>query len=79
MNDITVNVSSKGQITLPKAARQRLGVRPGGQVRLKLGAQPKVVLEKQPGVKDYQGKFTGFWGDRDPAEELRERRDSDRL
>lgn len=78
MKDITLTVSSKGQITLPKAARQKLGIVPGQQVRLRLGSQPKVVIEKAPVVQDFYGKFAGFWGDSDPAEEIRALRDNDR-
>lgn len=79
MTEITLTVSSKGQITLPKAARQKLGIKPGGHVRLNFGRQSKLTIEKAPTIDDYYGKFKGFWGDRDPVEEIRELRDNDRL
>jgi AbrB family looped-hinge helix DNA binding protein len=77
MTEITLTVSSKGQITLPKAARQRLGIKPGGQISLKLGRQPKLTIEKAPTIENYYGKFKDFWGSRDPVEEIRELRDND--
>jgi len=79
MTEITLTVSSKGQITLPKAARQKLGIKPGGQVSLKFGNRSKLTLEKTPTIEDYYGKFPNLWGGRDPVRMIRELRDNDRL
>jgi AbrB family looped-hinge helix DNA binding protein len=79
MTEITLNVSSKGQITLPKAARERLGVEPGGRVLLNFGKDPKVVIKKSPTIEDYYGKFPDLWDGQDPVKIIRELRDNDRL
>jgi len=41
----TATVSEKGQITLPKALRDRLGIRPGSQLELR--AEPDGTLRVQ--------------------------------
>jgi AbrB family looped-hinge helix DNA binding protein len=79
MTEITLTVSSKGQITLPKAARQKLGIKPGGQVRLRLGNRPQLTIEKEPTIEEYYGKFPNLWGGHDPVKMIRELRDNDRL
>lgn len=79
MTEITLTVSSKGQITLPKAARQKLGIKPGSRLRLQKVSSTKLVLEREKTIDDYYGKFKGLWGDRDPVELIRELRDNDRL
>ena len=40
-------VTSKGQITLPKEIRDRLGVRPGDRVRFRETADGTVVVEPE--------------------------------
>jgi AbrB family looped-hinge helix DNA binding protein len=39
-------VTSKGQVTIPKAVRMRLGLRDGGKVRFELPADGAVVLKQ---------------------------------
>lgn len=79
MKETTLTLSSKGQITLPKAAREKLNVAPGGRISIKFSKRPIVTIEKAPDIKDFYGKFKGFWGDKDPAAEIRRRRDNDRV
>ena len=40
-------MTSKGQITLPKAIRERLGLRPGDRVRFRETADGTVVVEPE--------------------------------
>lgn len=42
-------VTSKGQVTIPKAVRDRLGIEPGNAVDFKLNADGNVVLLKVGG------------------------------
>jgi AbrB family looped-hinge helix DNA binding protein len=49
----TVTISSKGQFTIPKALRKRLGMQPGNTVELwvekgRLRARLRKVMPKQP-------------------------------
>jgi AbrB family looped-hinge helix DNA binding protein len=39
-------VTSKGQVTIPKAVRDRLGITPGSAVAFELAADGRVVLVK---------------------------------
>ena len=42
-------VTSKGQVTIPKAVRDRLGIEPGNVVDFELGLDGRVVLVKRNG------------------------------
>jgi len=52
----TAKVSSKGQITLPKELRERLGLKPGERIILKV-EDNRVTLEKLPDVLSLYGVF----------------------
>ena len=39
-------VTSKGQVTIPKAVRERLGIGPGSQVAFELAADGNIVLRR---------------------------------
>jgi antitoxin PrlF len=43
---IEATVTSKGQVTLPKALRKELGIDAGSRVRFTLGANGKAQMEK---------------------------------
>ncbi|MGE0223728.1 MAG: AbrB/MazE/SpoVT family DNA-binding domain-containing protein [Acetobacteraceae bacterium] len=43
---MTTTVTAKGQITIPKAVRERLGIGPGNAVDFELGADRRVTLVK---------------------------------
>lgn len=47
----TVNLTSKGQMTLPKAAREKIGVKPRGQVVVEIGKKD-VKIQKAPELED---------------------------
>ena len=47
MTTAIVKISSQGQLTLPKAMREMLGVEPGGELKLKFNSDDnKVELER---------------------------------
>lgn len=71
---MTSTISSKGQITLPKHARDALGIHPGQELEYEI-KDGTVIVRKRLTIQDYYGKLDGFWGPRDPAEEIREWRD----
>ncbi len=75
---ITLTVSSKGQITLPKEARDKLGFRPGSKLRVLLSSD-KLSLQKEPTIEDYFGDYDGYWSNQglDPVSIIRELRDKD--
>jgi AbrB family looped-hinge helix DNA binding protein len=43
-------VTTKGQVTIPKPVRDRLGILPGDAVRFELDPDGRVVLEKAGGA-----------------------------
>jgi antitoxin PrlF len=43
-------VTSKGQVTIPKPVRDRLGIQPGAAVEFELAEDGRVVLVKAGGV-----------------------------
>lgn len=46
---MSTRVSKKGQVTIPKAVRDRLGIGPGSLVRFVLAADGEVVLRPVEG------------------------------
>lgn len=52
-----IPVSSQGQITLPKAIRERLGIGAGGSQRINILVKPDgtIVIEPEPTVDDLFG------------------------
>lgn len=55
---IASTLTSKGQITLPKALRDRLGVREGDRVVFQIDEQGRVLLV--PELRDPLGDLVGF-------------------
>lgn len=47
METVKAQVTSKGQITLPKALRQKLRIKAGDQVQFTIGSAHEVLLQKQ--------------------------------
>ncbi len=43
---MSTTVTSKGQVTIPKAVRDRLNIKPGNQVNFELADDGRVVLVK---------------------------------
>jgi AbrB family looped-hinge helix DNA binding protein len=46
---MTTTVTSKGQVTIPKPVRDRLGIKPGSAVSFELAADGRVSLVKVSG------------------------------
>jgi len=43
---MSTTVTSKGQVTIPKAVRERMGITPGSEVEFSLNEQGEIVLLK---------------------------------
>ncbi|CQR70287.1 SpoVT / AbrB like domain protein [Sporomusa ovata DSM 2662] len=52
-----IPVSSQGQVTLPKAVRERLGIMAGGSQRINIFVKPDgtIVIEPEPTIDDLFG------------------------
>jgi AbrB family looped-hinge helix DNA binding protein len=59
-------VTTKGQVTIPKAVRDRLGVRPGDQVKFHLEPDCRVVITKSDGSKP-KSRFDAIRGAAGPG------------
>ncbi|WP_108046621.1 AbrB/MazE/SpoVT family DNA-binding domain-containing protein [Bosea sp. 124] len=49
---MATTVTSKGQVTIPKPVRDRLGIKPGSAVDFRMEADGKVVLLKVDGTDE---------------------------
>lgn len=49
---MATTVTSKGQVTIPKPVRDRLGIKPGSAVDFRMDADGKVVLLKVGGADE---------------------------
>jgi AbrB family looped-hinge helix DNA binding protein len=47
---MTTNVTTKGQVTIPKPVRDRLGIQPGNAVDFRLAPDGSIVLTKAGGA-----------------------------
>ena len=61
-------VTRKGQVTIPKEIREKLGVKPGSSVRFRV-AQGKFVLEKEV-KEDKLSKWVGYLRSNKRTDEL---------
>jgi antitoxin PrlF len=57
-------VTTKGQVTIPKAVRDMLGVSPGSKVRFRRTIEGDVVIERAEGREPVSrfSKYRGFLG-----------------
>ncbi|HEX7633095.1 MAG TPA: AbrB/MazE/SpoVT family DNA-binding domain-containing protein [Candidatus Saccharimonadales bacterium] len=79
MKDITLTISSKGQITVPKVARDKLGLKPGSKLHISKLTSDHVTLRREYAASDFYGKGQGLWDAKvDPVELVRRQRDADR-
>jgi AbrB family looped-hinge helix DNA binding protein len=61
------SVSAKGQITLPVAWRQKLGIKPGDQVSIKLG-EDGMIVSRAPSFLDFYMSVPALDPPRTPKE-----------
>jgi antitoxin PrlF len=60
---MSTTVTSKGQVTIPKAVRDRLGIGPGSKVDFKVAANGDIVLKRDAGEQNAApNRFTKFIG-----------------
>lgn len=55
------SVTIKGQVTIPKAVRERLGVKPGDEVKFELSTDGQIVISKLRG-KPGRSRFAALRG-----------------
>ena len=48
---MATKVTSKGQVTIPKAVRDHLGIAPGSEVAFRRAADGSIVIEKADGTR----------------------------
>ena len=48
---MATTVTSKGQVTIPKPVRERLGIEPGSSVEFEVAADGRIVLTKVDGPR----------------------------
>ena len=49
---MATTVTSKGQVTIPKPVRDRLGIVPGSRVEFRLATDGSIVIEKADGRRE---------------------------
>jgi AbrB family looped-hinge helix DNA binding protein len=64
---MSTTVTSKGQVTIPKTLRERLGIKPGNAVQFELAPDGRVTLRKVGGRPTKRASrfeaFRGFAGE----------------
>ena len=58
---MATTVTSKGQVTIPKPVRDRLGIGPGSTVEFRLAADGRVTLTKA-GARPAKSRFAALRG-----------------
>lgn len=53
-----VNLSQKGQATIPKELREKHGIEPGSRVRIRENEQGEIVVEPLPSLQGFRGAAT---------------------
>jgi len=54
---MTTTVTVKGQVTLPKAVRDAVGIKPGDRVAVRATAAGAVIIEKPGTMSDYKKRL----------------------
>jgi len=49
---MATTVTSKGQVTIPKPVRDRLGIVPGSRVEFRLAGDGSIIIEKADGTRE---------------------------
>jgi len=53
-----VNLSQKGQATIPKQLREKHGIEPGSRVRIRENDTGEIVVEPLPSLTEFRGVAT---------------------
>ncbi len=72
---MVVKPSTKNQIVIPRAIREKLGIKPGKPVYIDLVGQNEARLSTKSVLERYAGTMPGVWGP-DPAVTIRRDRDA---
>lgn len=69
---MSTTVTSKGQVTIPKAVRDMLGLKPGMKVEFKGGTDGEVILKRADGKQPPNRfeKYRGFLGPNPSTDEI---------
>jgi len=59
---MATTVTSKGQVTIPKAIRDRLGIKPGTKVAFSLGEDGRAFLQAENAVPPQTSRFERLRG-----------------
>lgn len=78
MKNHPLTISSKGQITIPRAARLRLGLDAGAKLSIQNLTDSTITLEREYTIDDLYGKATKLWSGQDPVQVVRGLRDDQR-
>ena len=64
---MATTVTTKGQVTIPVAIRDRLGIEPGDAVDFQLAQDGKVIIVKHAGETSPRSRFAAFVGSAGPG------------
>lgn len=69
---MSTKVTTKGQVTIPKAIRDLLGIEPGSEVNFRYGPNREIILERADGKRPPSKfeKFLGFAGPGPTTDEI---------
>jgi AbrB family looped-hinge helix DNA binding protein len=70
----TSTISSKYQIVIPKALRNKMALQPGQRVVMREGKKGEIIVDTTSAAAAVAGKYTGLWGG-DSSHYVRELRD----
>jgi antitoxin PrlF len=54
---LTTTITVKGQVTLPKAVRDAVGIKPGDRVEVRATASGAIIVEKPGAMSDYKKRL----------------------
>jgi len=69
---VATKVTSKGQVTIPKAVRDHLGIAPGSEVTFRRAPDGSIVIEKADGTRQPSrfAKLVGIAGPGPSTDEI---------
>ena len=64
---MSTTLTSKGQVTIPKAVRKRLGLKPGSKIDFRLNEAGEVVVKPADATRRVPGRFERLLGSAGPG------------